>query len=223
MGLFNGRGSLGSDHHRAFSVISESRASDTMLRFFDCCQRYEVTVNSWLSSVWYGLNWPNFDCVLLLKSCSCLRFWTSVVVMCQFVRDIQALMPSWTRIKMSNFQLFFFMLSISSRSLKLVITWWWIKNKIKINQAVACIYNSHWSLTQVMSYLLAKLRITRPPFCPLFLSHVFFWEFSSWQFWMGYAPPLKNFGRPSYPSTGTTLQEGGQPLLARFAKRNTWL
>ncbi|XP_022995578.1 multiple inositol polyphosphate phosphatase 1 isoform X1 [Cucurbita maxima] len=41
MGLFSGRGSLGSDHHRAFSVISESRASDTMLRFFDCCQRYE--------------------------------------------------------------------------------------------------------------------------------------------------------------------------------------
>ncbi|CAK9323881.1 unnamed protein product [Citrullus colocynthis] len=41
MGLFSGRGSLGSDRHRAFSVVSESRASDTMLRFFDCCQRYE--------------------------------------------------------------------------------------------------------------------------------------------------------------------------------------
>ncbi|XP_022146872.1 multiple inositol polyphosphate phosphatase 1 isoform X2 [Momordica charantia] len=41
MGLFSGRGSLGSGRHRAFSVISESRASDTMLRFFDCCQRYE--------------------------------------------------------------------------------------------------------------------------------------------------------------------------------------
>ncbi|XP_038892484.1 multiple inositol polyphosphate phosphatase 1 isoform X2 [Benincasa hispida] len=41
MGLFSGRGSLGSDRHRAFSVVSESRASDTMLRFFDCCRRYE--------------------------------------------------------------------------------------------------------------------------------------------------------------------------------------
>ncbi|XP_023552605.1 multiple inositol polyphosphate phosphatase 1-like isoform X1 [Cucurbita pepo subsp. pepo] len=41
MGLFSGRGSLGSDRRRAFSVISESRASDTMLRFFDCCQKYE--------------------------------------------------------------------------------------------------------------------------------------------------------------------------------------
>ncbi|XP_011655004.2 multiple inositol polyphosphate phosphatase 1 isoform X1 [Cucumis sativus] len=41
MGLFSGRGNLGLDHHRAFSVVSESRASDTMLRFFDCCQRYE--------------------------------------------------------------------------------------------------------------------------------------------------------------------------------------
>ncbi|TYK30325.1 multiple inositol polyphosphate phosphatase 1-like isoform X1 [Cucumis melo var. makuwa] len=41
MGLFRGRGSLGLDRHRAFSVVSESRASDTMLRFFDCCQRYE--------------------------------------------------------------------------------------------------------------------------------------------------------------------------------------
>ncbi|KAL0539992.1 hypothetical protein IC582_024214 [Cucumis melo] len=41
MGLFNGSGSLGSDRHRAFSVVSESRANDTMLRFFECCRRYK--------------------------------------------------------------------------------------------------------------------------------------------------------------------------------------
>ncbi|GKV28254.1 hypothetical protein SLEP1_g37332 [Rubroshorea leprosula] len=41
MGLFSDRGSLGPGHHRAFAVISESRASDTMLRFFDRCQNYK--------------------------------------------------------------------------------------------------------------------------------------------------------------------------------------
>ncbi|KAK1272130.1 hypothetical protein QJS04_geneDACA005998 [Acorus gramineus] len=41
MGLFSGRGSLGSGKHRAFSVISESRASDICLRFFDRCQTYK--------------------------------------------------------------------------------------------------------------------------------------------------------------------------------------
>lgn len=42
MGLFSGRGSLGEGRHRAFAVTSESRASDTMLRFYDCCQSYKV-------------------------------------------------------------------------------------------------------------------------------------------------------------------------------------
>ncbi|KAK1285335.1 hypothetical protein QJS10_CPB20g00237 [Acorus calamus] len=41
MGLFSGRGSLGPGKHRAFSVISESRASDICLRFFDSCQTYK--------------------------------------------------------------------------------------------------------------------------------------------------------------------------------------
>ncbi|CAI9091770.1 OLC1v1026881C1 [Oldenlandia corymbosa var. corymbosa] len=41
MGLFSGKGNLGPGRHRAFSVISESRASDTMLRFHDCCQNYK--------------------------------------------------------------------------------------------------------------------------------------------------------------------------------------
>ncbi|KAE8648033.1 hypothetical protein Csa_005827 [Cucumis sativus] len=41
MGLFSGNGNLGSDRHRAFSVVTESRANDTMLRFFDRCHKYE--------------------------------------------------------------------------------------------------------------------------------------------------------------------------------------
>ncbi|KAJ9683915.1 hypothetical protein PVL29_016425 [Vitis rotundifolia] len=41
MGLFSGRGSLGPGHQRAFAVTSESRASDILLRFFDCCQNYK--------------------------------------------------------------------------------------------------------------------------------------------------------------------------------------
>ncbi|GFZ15061.1 histidine acid phosphatase family protein [Actinidia rufa] len=42
MGLFSGRGNIGPGHHRAFAVISESRASDIVLRFHDCCQNYKV-------------------------------------------------------------------------------------------------------------------------------------------------------------------------------------
>ncbi|XP_010257685.1 PREDICTED: multiple inositol polyphosphate phosphatase 1 isoform X2 [Nelumbo nucifera] len=41
IGLFNGRGSLGPGRHRAFSVTTESRASDILLRFYDCCQNYK--------------------------------------------------------------------------------------------------------------------------------------------------------------------------------------
>uniref|UniRef100_A0A5B7AGM1 Multiple inositol polyphosphate phosphatase 1 n=1 Tax=Davidia involucrata TaxID=16924 RepID=A0A5B7AGM1_DAVIN len=41
MGLFSGKGNLGPSRHRAFAVTSESRASDTMLRFHDCCQNYK--------------------------------------------------------------------------------------------------------------------------------------------------------------------------------------
>ncbi|XP_061351541.1 uncharacterized protein LOC133296469 isoform X2 [Gastrolobium bilobum] len=41
MGLFSGNGSLGPGHHRAFAVTSESRASDILLRFFDCCHNYK--------------------------------------------------------------------------------------------------------------------------------------------------------------------------------------
>ncbi|KAL4580569.1 hypothetical protein LXL04_016768 [Taraxacum kok-saghyz] len=42
MGMFSGRGKLGEGKHRAFAVLSESRASDIMLRFHDCCQNYKA-------------------------------------------------------------------------------------------------------------------------------------------------------------------------------------
>ncbi|PIN14583.1 Multiple inositol polyphosphate phosphatase [Handroanthus impetiginosus] len=42
MGLFSNRGNLGPGRHRAFAVTSESRASDIMLRFHDCCQNYKA-------------------------------------------------------------------------------------------------------------------------------------------------------------------------------------
>ncbi|RZC86462.1 hypothetical protein C5167_030538 [Papaver somniferum] len=41
MGLFNGKGTLGTGKHRAFAVTSESRASDLLLRFHDICQSYK--------------------------------------------------------------------------------------------------------------------------------------------------------------------------------------
>ncbi|KAJ9175935.1 hypothetical protein P3X46_014434 [Hevea brasiliensis] len=42
VGLFSEKGSLGPGHHRAFAVSSESRASDIMLRFHDCCENYKA-------------------------------------------------------------------------------------------------------------------------------------------------------------------------------------
>lgn len=41
IGLFSGKGTLGPGRHRAFSVISESRASDIWLRFHDNCETYK--------------------------------------------------------------------------------------------------------------------------------------------------------------------------------------
>ncbi|RWW05297.1 hypothetical protein BHE74_00025708, partial [Ensete ventricosum] len=43
MGIFAGKGTLGPGQHRSFSVISESRASDIHLRFFDTCETYKLT------------------------------------------------------------------------------------------------------------------------------------------------------------------------------------
>ncbi|XP_073126714.1 uncharacterized protein [Henckelia pumila] len=42
MGLYSGKGNLGAGRHRAFAVTSESRASDIVLRFHDCCQNYKA-------------------------------------------------------------------------------------------------------------------------------------------------------------------------------------
>ncbi|XP_004500515.1 uncharacterized protein [Cicer arietinum] len=41
MGLFSGNGTLGPGNHRAFAVTSENRASDTLLRFYECCHNYK--------------------------------------------------------------------------------------------------------------------------------------------------------------------------------------
>ncbi|KAM7271184.1 hypothetical protein ACFE04_030398 [Oxalis oulophora] len=43
-GFFSQRGSLGPGRHRAFSVTSENRASDLVLRFFESCQNYKGVV-----------------------------------------------------------------------------------------------------------------------------------------------------------------------------------
>ncbi|KAL7211876.1 hypothetical protein ACSBR2_014685 [Camellia fascicularis] len=42
MGLLSGRGNLGPGSNQAFAVTSESRASDILLRFHDCCQNYKA-------------------------------------------------------------------------------------------------------------------------------------------------------------------------------------
>ncbi|XP_040378547.1 multiple inositol polyphosphate phosphatase 1 [Oryza brachyantha] len=41
LGLLSGKGKLGPVKNRAFSVLSESRASDICLRFFDSCETYK--------------------------------------------------------------------------------------------------------------------------------------------------------------------------------------
>lgn len=43
-GLFLGKGTLGPGKHRAFSVVSESRASDYKLQFHDNCATYKVSI-----------------------------------------------------------------------------------------------------------------------------------------------------------------------------------
>lgn len=57
MGLFSGKGKLGPGGHRAFAVTSESRASDTVLRFHDCCQSYKVCLQNLFGGSLYV---PNF-------------------------------------------------------------------------------------------------------------------------------------------------------------------
>lgn len=60
MGMFSGRGKLGEGRHRAFAVLSESRASDIMLRFHDCCQNYKAYRKHQEPAV-YKLKEPVFD------------------------------------------------------------------------------------------------------------------------------------------------------------------
>uniref|UniRef100_A0A0E0K7L5 Multiple inositol polyphosphate phosphatase 1 n=1 Tax=Oryza punctata TaxID=4537 RepID=A0A0E0K7L5_ORYPU len=47
LGLLSGEGKLGPGKNRAFSVLSESRASDICLRFFDSCETYKVYTLEW--------------------------------------------------------------------------------------------------------------------------------------------------------------------------------
>ncbi|RRT76627.1 hypothetical protein B296_00021997 [Ensete ventricosum] len=51
MGIFAGKGTLGPGQHRSFSVISESRASDIHLRFFDTCETYKVSLLEWTDDI----------------------------------------------------------------------------------------------------------------------------------------------------------------------------
>nr|XP_043634793.1 multiple inositol polyphosphate phosphatase 1 [Erigeron canadensis] len=60
MGMFSGKGKLGAGKHRAFAVLSESRASDIMLRFHDCCQNYKAYRKHQEPAV-YKLKEPVFD------------------------------------------------------------------------------------------------------------------------------------------------------------------
>ncbi|KAL8101769.1 hypothetical protein AgCh_033602 [Apium graveolens] len=60
LGLFGVSGGLGSGHYRAFAVSSESHASDTMLRFHDCCQNYKAFRRSQEPAV-DKLKWPILD------------------------------------------------------------------------------------------------------------------------------------------------------------------
>lgn len=48
IGLFSGKGTLGPGQHHAFSVVSDSRASDILLRFYDTCATYRVCVSFFL-------------------------------------------------------------------------------------------------------------------------------------------------------------------------------
>ncbi|PQP96811.1 multiple inositol polyphosphate phosphatase 1 isoform X1 [Prunus yedoensis var. nudiflora] len=74
MGLFSGKGSLGPGHHRAFAVTGESHASDTMLRFHDCCQNYKAFKKSQEPAV-DKLKEPVYDAITsAVRRCYRLNF-----------------------------------------------------------------------------------------------------------------------------------------------------
>ncbi|XP_068641945.1 uncharacterized protein [Aristolochia californica] len=63
MGMFSEKGSLGPGKNRAFSVISETRASDIWLRFYDTCKTYkefresrEPDVNKFKEPIFYEIS-----------------------------------------------------------------------------------------------------------------------------------------------------------------------
>ncbi|RYQ83816.1 hypothetical protein Ahy_B10g102674 isoform A [Arachis hypogaea] len=119
MGLYSGNGSLGPGKHRAFSVISESRASDIMLRFHDCCHNYkhfrekqEPAVNKLKEPVLneitsaligrYGLNFTRQDISSLWFLCkqeasllditnqACSLFGPSEIMLLEWTDDLEA-------------------------------------------------------------------------------------------------------------------------------------
>ncbi|KAA0035885.1 multiple inositol polyphosphate phosphatase 1-like [Cucumis melo var. makuwa] len=82
MGLFNGSGSLGSDRHQAFSVVTESSAIDTMLRFFDCCHEYKEASLFDITDQACGLFTPSEHFLILsfaMVGCFNLLEWTDDV------------------------------------------------------------------------------------------------------------------------------------------------
>ncbi|KAG9156182.1 hypothetical protein Leryth_015589 [Lithospermum erythrorhizon] len=121
MGLFNGKGNLGPGSHRAFAVTSESRLSDIVLRFHDCCQNYkafrksqEPGVNKLKEPVLdeitqaignrYGLNFTRHDISTLWSLCkqeaslldlteqACALFSPSEVALLEWTDDLELFM-----------------------------------------------------------------------------------------------------------------------------------
>ncbi|CAB4283273.1 unnamed protein product [Prunus armeniaca] len=96
MGLFSGKGSLGPGRHRAFAVTSESRASDTMLRFHDCCQNYKAFKKSQEPAV-DKLKEPVYDeitsaeaSLLNIVDQACALFSPSEVSLLEWTDDLEA-------------------------------------------------------------------------------------------------------------------------------------
>lgn len=67
MGLLHEKGGLGAGKHRAFAVMSESRASDIVLRFFDWCANYKVCMHLTLVALIVWQFDPEILCFLCFK------------------------------------------------------------------------------------------------------------------------------------------------------------
>ncbi|KAI7997826.1 Polycomb group protein EMBRYONIC FLOWER 2 [Camellia lanceoleosa] len=64
MGLLSGRGNLEPGRNQAFAVTSESRASDILLRFHDCCRNYKVHLS---------IVTEDFSCPFCLVKCASFK------------------------------------------------------------------------------------------------------------------------------------------------------